>query len=202
MASMNKPAADDTDWTTDYTDNWTSIENNLIDKATAQARGDILAATGASSPVRVPVGANDDVLKADSTASAGVAWGRIASAALMRSSSVSATNSVPAQQEVLSQMPDMTLKVSVGAPGKVLAIFSADLQTNNARGVVRLKRDGTVLRQMALDPGGNTTYSASIVTLDECGIGTFTYTIDWIQNYNFNSFTVNTRKLIVIKVPA
>lgn len=38
------------------------------------AKGDILIATAADTPARVPVGANAKVLTADSAASTGVAW--------------------------------------------------------------------------------------------------------------------------------
>lgn len=42
--------------------------------ATLTAKGDMIAATAASTPARVAVGANGKVLMADSTAAAGVAW--------------------------------------------------------------------------------------------------------------------------------
>lgn len=45
-----------------------------IAKSTVTTKGDILAATAASTPARVGVGTNGQVLTADSTASAGVTW--------------------------------------------------------------------------------------------------------------------------------
>jgi hypothetical protein len=47
---------------------------NAVQNTVADAKGDILAASGADVFVRVPVGANDTVLTADSTQTAGVRW--------------------------------------------------------------------------------------------------------------------------------
>ena len=44
-------------------------------KATLTTKGDIYAATAASTPARLGVGTNGQVLKADSTAATGLAWG-------------------------------------------------------------------------------------------------------------------------------
>jgi len=77
MATMNKPAANDSNWYQAITDNWTSIETNLIDKSIFAAKGDLLAATGASTPARLAVGSNGQILYADSTQSSGVKWGDV-----------------------------------------------------------------------------------------------------------------------------
>jgi hypothetical protein len=64
-----------------------SIDTTLKTQIDAQipdslltTKGDIIAATGASTPARLAVGTNGQVLKADSTASTGLAWGAAASA--------------------------------------------------------------------------------------------------------------------------
>lgn len=58
-----------------------SIDTTLKTQIDAQipdslltTKGDIIAATGASTPARLAVGTNDQVLTADSTAASGVAW--------------------------------------------------------------------------------------------------------------------------------
>ena len=61
-----------------------SIDSTLKTQIDAQipdslltTKGDLIAATGASTPARLGVGANDTVLMADSTASTGIKWGTV-----------------------------------------------------------------------------------------------------------------------------
>lgn len=63
----------------------TEIANDAVTKATFTTKGDIVAASGASTPVRVAVGANGTALIADSSAAAGVSWGTVASDPLIGS---------------------------------------------------------------------------------------------------------------------
>lgn len=51
-------------------------------KSTFTTKGDLIAATGASTPARLGVGTNGQVLLADSTASTGLAWGTPAAGSL------------------------------------------------------------------------------------------------------------------------
>lgn len=52
----------------------TGGDASKVDKATLTAKGDLYAASAPSTPARVPVGANGQVLTADSTQSTGVKW--------------------------------------------------------------------------------------------------------------------------------
>lgn len=74
MASMNKPSSQQSDWYQAVTDNWTSIEKNLIDKNLVSAKGDLIVATGASALDRLGVGSNEQLLTSDSSTTAGVKW--------------------------------------------------------------------------------------------------------------------------------
>lgn len=49
-----------------------------VAKATATTKGDLLVATGSSAITRLPVGANNTVLVADSTQTTGVRWSDVA----------------------------------------------------------------------------------------------------------------------------
>ena len=49
-----------------------------VAKSTFTTKGDIIAATGTSTPARLGVGANGEALIADSTAATGVKWGAVA----------------------------------------------------------------------------------------------------------------------------
>lgn len=52
-----------------------TANSNAVQKSTLTTKGDIYAASGASTPVRVAVGVNGQFLKADSGQTAGVTWG-------------------------------------------------------------------------------------------------------------------------------
>jgi len=74
MATMNKPGSQDMDWYQEVTDNWTSIEENLIDKSVLTTKGDLLVATGLKTPSRLGVGSDGQFLSADSSQSTGLRW--------------------------------------------------------------------------------------------------------------------------------
>jgi len=74
MVTLNKPPAGDTDWTTEINDNWTTLENQVIDKSTIDAKGDLLVGTGADAIARLPVGVNGQVLTSDSAEASGLKW--------------------------------------------------------------------------------------------------------------------------------
>jgi hypothetical protein len=74
MATMNKPAFHDPNWYQAVTDNWTSIETNLIDKNSFSSKGDLLAAKASGSPIRLAAGANEQLLTIDGSQPAGVRW--------------------------------------------------------------------------------------------------------------------------------
>ncbi|MFF7949136.1 polysaccharide deacetylase family protein [Streptomyces griseorubiginosus] len=52
----------------------TSVQAASVQKSMVTTKGDLIAATGASAPARLAVGADGQVLVADSTASSGVGW--------------------------------------------------------------------------------------------------------------------------------
>jgi hypothetical protein len=74
MATMNKPVRGSKAWYQALTDNWTSIETNLVDKSIVTTKGDLIAATAASTLARVGVGSDGFVWAADSTQTPGLKW--------------------------------------------------------------------------------------------------------------------------------
>lgn len=81
-----------------------SIDSTLKTQIDAQipdslltTKGDIIAATGASTPARLGVGSNDQVLMADSTAATGLKW---AANSVQKSFSLLSTTSLPAASTV------------------------------------------------------------------------------------------------------
>lgn len=77
MTTMNKPAQNSTTWHSDVAANWTSVENDLIDKSVVAAKGDLVVGSGASSPTRLVRGNVDSMLLADSTQATGLNWGDV-----------------------------------------------------------------------------------------------------------------------------
>lgn len=77
MATMNKPVPGDTNWYQALNDNWTSIEDNLVDKSLLTTKGDLLSASAASTPARLAVGSDGQVLTPDSGQSTGLTWASV-----------------------------------------------------------------------------------------------------------------------------
>jgi hypothetical protein len=66
---LSKASGTDLDFTWVAQDDSNAIQNAIVD-----AKGDLIAATGADTPARLAVGTNGQVLTADSTAATGLAW--------------------------------------------------------------------------------------------------------------------------------
>ena len=66
---LSKTTNADMDFTWVTTDDTNAIQNAIVD-----AKGDLIAATAADTPARLPVGTNGQVLTADSTESTGLKW--------------------------------------------------------------------------------------------------------------------------------
>lgn len=66
---LSKASGTDMDFTWVAQDDSNAIQNAIVD-----AKGDLIAATAADTPARLPVGTNGQVLTADSTTATGLAW--------------------------------------------------------------------------------------------------------------------------------
>lgn len=89
---LSKASNTDMDFTWVTPDDANAIQNAIVD-----AKGDLIAATAADTPARLPVGTNGQVLTADSTASTGLAWTTPSSGAglvLINSTSFTASTAV------------------------------------------------------------------------------------------------------------
>ncbi len=119
-----------------YLDATSSVQTQLdarVSKSTYTAKGSILAATAASTPANLVVGADGLFLKADSSASAGVAWASAASGALgvaAKTTTYTATTS----DDVLTASGSaftITLYTAVGNTGKILRFVKTDSSLTN-----------------------------------------------------------------------
>jgi hypothetical protein len=89
-----------------------------IAKAIVDAKGDIIAATGADAVSRLAVGANDTVLTADSAAATGVKWAALPGGAIL-------ATIVDAKGDILTATADNTpARLGVGANDTVLTADS------------------------------------------------------------------------------
>jgi len=86
----------------------TQIDAQIPD-ALLTTKGDIIAATGASTPARLAVGANDYVLTADSTAAAGVAWKQSSSGAFTQLATGSLSTSTLTLSSISQSYTDLRL---------------------------------------------------------------------------------------------
>lgn len=81
-------------------------------KATLTTKGDIYAATAASTPARLAVGANDTVLTADSTAATGLKWATVASGGMTLLSTTSLTGTSVTVSSIPSGYQDLRIVIS------------------------------------------------------------------------------------------
>jgi hypothetical protein len=214
---MNTPSQGSTSWYSAVDANWTSIETNLIDKRTATAKGDLLAASASGTVNRLGVGADGQVLLADSTQATGLKWGDDNSAGAIHSASSSATTPQQTGSTTMGLLDGMSVQISVSSAQKVLAIFSTSIYNpapNFGCAVLQLMRGSTVLRQIVVPAygGGDMANRFTIATLDQPGTGNFTYQVQWAlttsgfeveiqQNLTPYSATSGDRQLILVALP-
>lgn len=105
--NLTKPDVGSVGWGSSVNQNFTDIEGSVIEKSLLTTKGDVIAASAASTPVRVAVGTNGQVLTADSTLSAGVKWatptasGKVANiASSMTGTKVTCATAIPLDNTV------------------------------------------------------------------------------------------------------
>lgn len=91
--------------------------DNAVDVRLADAKGDILAASGPDVFVKVPVGANGTVLTASSTATGGVGWGTVIAST---ANAVDKTILDAKGDIVVASAADAYSRLPVGSNGQVL----------------------------------------------------------------------------------
>lgn len=208
MATMNKPDWGSTNWYQPLTDNWTSIETNLVDKSILTTKGDILAASAAATLARLAAGTNGQALMADSTQTTGLKYGAVSSPAAINSSNARATTAVSTTSTTFVDLDSMTVTVTTGATSPVVVIFNANIAGSNNAGTLRIVRGSTEIsvsapRSSVATWGATTT----MFTLDQPGSGTITYKVQWLVNsgtlsQNLSNYSaLGDRELIVIVLP-
>jgi hypothetical protein len=129
----------------------------MTPKSTYTAKGSIAAATAASTPANVAVGANGTVLTADSTAAAGVAWA---------SPAAGMTNPMTTTGDMIYSSPNSTpVRRAIGTTGQILTVSGGvptwTTPASSSSAVVQVKSffDNTN------NTSSSTTYSDTAITL-------------------------------------
>jgi hypothetical protein len=208
MATMNKPDWGSQNWYQPLTDNWTSIENNLIDKTTLTTKGDVFAASAASTVTRLGVGTDGQVLTADSAQTTGLKYATVTTPTALTSSSVRATTAVSTTSTTFVDLDSMSLSVTAGASSKVILIFNANFAGSSNAGTIRLLRGVTEIKVTAPRKSASIwALSATMFTMDQPGAGTFTYKIQWqvdtgtLSQNGVPYTSLGDRELIAIVLP-
>lgn len=138
---LSKASNTDMDFTWVAQDDSNAIQNAIVD-----AKGDLIAATGADTPARLAVGTNGQVLSADSTASTGLAWTTISTGGMTQL----ATGTLSGSQV------DIT---SISGSYKNLQLVIRNMKPTDDGGVLRIRVNndsGTTYRDVAAFSVGNT----------------------------------------------
>lgn len=138
-----------------------------VAKSTVTAKGDLLGATGSSTPARVPVGTNGYVLTADSTTAAGVSWG-LPTTRDNALSEVNWTKLRMSRNELVTLPANAeTTMLNVSGPGKVESIWLAVDRAVSLDGRLRIYYDGSSTATVDIDLG---TLFATHYTISQTGV--------------------------------
>lgn len=103
---LSKATNADLDFTWVAQDDSNAIQNAIVD-----AKGDLIAATGADTPARLAVGTNGQVLSADSTASTGLAWTTISSGGLTLLSTTTLSGTATTINSISQSYKDLLINI-------------------------------------------------------------------------------------------
>lgn len=184
MPVLNKPVAGDTDWTQEINDNWTTLDDAILDTI-VDAKGDLIVATAADTVARKAVGSNDQVLIADSAESTGVKWGTapIAGGGTGQATAVAAFDALApstTKGDLVAHNGTDNVRVGVGTNGQVLVADSSQSAgvkwgvplVNTFQG--RLQRDSTTQVSVQRFGGDLVDVNGANVSLGSSGIALLT----------------------------
>jgi hypothetical protein len=142
---LSKTSNTDMDFTWVTSDDANAIQNDIVD-----AKGDLITATGADTPVRLAVGTNGQILTADSTTATGLKWaapaggGKVLQVVSTTAGNTSSSTSTYVDHISLSITPS-------SSSSKVLILFSAGnvAKTNDAGADIKLLRGSTDIQYIS-----------------------------------------------------
>ena len=127
---LSKASNTDMDFTWVAQDDSNAIQNAIVD-----AKGDLIAATGADTPARLAVGTNGQVLTADSAESTGLKWTTISSGAFTSLATGTLTGSSVSITSISQSYTDLYLQiVNPYTTGGAVINFTTNSYTTNTYG--------------------------------------------------------------------
>lgn len=108
--------------------------SSVIAPTIVDAKGDLITATASDTPARLAVGTDGQFLKADSTASTGLAWGSAPASKVINSITTNATSTVSVSSGTYVDLISVTI-TPTSTSSKILLMFNASLgftSTNEA----------------------------------------------------------------------
>ena len=142
-----------------------------IPKSTVTTKGDILAASAASTPVRVAVGTNGQYLTADSTATAGVSWSTPFSPNVSINAQTGTTYTLVSTDVNKLVTCSNSSDITVTVPNGVFSVGSVINVVQLGAGQVSFASDGTTV--LRYNPGVKLRAQYSMVTLICIATNTF-----------------------------
>ena len=153
---LSKASGTDMDFTWVAQDDSNAIQNAIVD-----AKGDLIAATGADTPARLAVGTNGYVLTADSTASTGLAWAAnsATSMTLLSTTSITASSSITVSSisGSYTRLIVFVENFALNATGNVQIRFNGDSGSNYCSSQVQ-GQQGVINQTGALTYFGTVAY--------------------------------------------
>ena len=146
---LSKASGTDLDFTWVAQDDSNAIQNAIVD-----AKGDLITATAADTPARLPVGTNGYVLTADSTAATGLAWAAVAAGGKVKQVvQASTTTTVTVTSTTLTDTGLTASITRTASTSKILVLVSQGVYNGSSSGAnigsgTNLLRNSTNIQTM------------------------------------------------------